>query len=233
MLKKYVDDLFLVVPANAVRDILRIFNALEPRIQFTHELESNQSIPFLDMTVSRCTETNGFTTNWYRKPIASGRVLNYHSLHPMNQKVGTTIGLMDRVLRLSDSKFFNDNRRLIMEMLRDNDYPNKLVNRLLQQYMERSNINHRPTELVDASNTSNEDRVVRRYCSLPYIPGVSERVSKTIKSTMENVEISMRSYKNIGKYFTKLKDHVPKSHNSNLVYSVPCIETTLARRHNI
>lgn len=65
MLKKYVDDLFLVILTDALDSILRIFNALEPRFQFTHEIEIDGTLPFLNMKVKRCLYTHGFTCNWY------------------------------------------------------------------------------------------------------------------------------------------------------------------------
>lgn len=81
IIRKHVDDLFLILPRHLMDEILRIFNDLEPRIQFTCEREHELTLPFLDMTIHRCELSHTFYTNWYRKPISSGRLLNYQSLH--------------------------------------------------------------------------------------------------------------------------------------------------------
>lgn len=86
IIKKYVDDLFLLLQADQVDHVLSMFNSIEERIQFTFEQESSGSIPFLDMTLFRDEETRGFYTKWYRKPVSSGRILNYGSIHPLGQK---------------------------------------------------------------------------------------------------------------------------------------------------
>lgn len=222
IIKKYVDDLFLVLPRQLVDQVLRIFNGIEPRIQFTCERERENMLPFLDMTIHRCEATHTFYTNWYRKPISSGRLLNYRSLHPLNQKIGTVVGFIDRVMRLSDRRFFETNTEIIVQLLRDNDYPMKLINRLLHRYITtRANTTATIVDQPTAATVTGE-LAIKRYFSLPYVPNVSERIVRSVKSIMANVEISMKSFKNVGRYFTKLKDPTPKLMESNVVYSIPC-----------
>jgi len=50
---RYVDDIFLITPKNKVDLILRTFNGYHPRLRFTHELENNNSISFLNTSVIR------------------------------------------------------------------------------------------------------------------------------------------------------------------------------------
>lgn len=73
--KKYVDDLFLIIPRDKIDRILQKFNSQEERIQFTYEIESNGRLLFLD--VIRNETTRMFQTDWYRKSISSGRILSY------------------------------------------------------------------------------------------------------------------------------------------------------------
>lgn len=219
IIKKYVDDLFLVLPRHLIDDVLRIFNGVEPRIQFTYERENELSLPFLDMTIHRCEETHTFYTNWFRKPISSGRLLNYQSLHPLNQKIGTAAGFIDRVFKLSDRRFELTNKEMIVKLLQGNDYPTRLINRLLNRYFTTS-ANSNQIQSTDVINT--EVPALKRYYSLPYVPHVSEKIVSSVKSIMTNAEISMKSFKNVGRYFTRLKDPTPKMIQSNVIYSVPC-----------
>ncbi|KAJ6646371.1 hypothetical protein Bhyg_01582 [Pseudolycoriella hygida] len=77
----YVDDHLVVCQEKVVKTILSRLNAFDPNhIKFTCEMEQNQSINYLDLTVIR--EHGSIITNWYSKSIASNRMLNYHSSHP-------------------------------------------------------------------------------------------------------------------------------------------------------
>ncbi|XP_071580435.1 uncharacterized protein [Temnothorax nylanderi] len=70
---RYVDDIFAIVPRNAVKTLLDVFNNYHPRLRFTFEAEVDGSIPFLDTLVIR--DGDRLITNWYRKPTFSGRLL--------------------------------------------------------------------------------------------------------------------------------------------------------------
>ncbi|XP_062701661.1 uncharacterized protein LOC134285233 isoform X2 [Aedes albopictus] len=83
ILKKYVDDIFLAVPSDAIDHVLQEFNRHEERLQLTVEVEEECKLPYLDMTVIRNSDQT-LSTEWYSKPIASGRMLNWHSFHHRN-----------------------------------------------------------------------------------------------------------------------------------------------------
>lgn len=96
ILKKYVDDLYLIIPSNLLNEIHIIFNSIEPGIEFTYEEENDCKLQFLDMVAIRDISSGGFLTDWYQKPISSCRQLNFKSIHPMNQKISTATGLVNR-----------------------------------------------------------------------------------------------------------------------------------------
>ena len=79
--RRYADDTFLVFKDIAQVELFRAYlNSQHPNIQFTLECEQNNSLNFLDMTV---THTNGrFTTHTYRKPTHSGLGTHYESFIP-------------------------------------------------------------------------------------------------------------------------------------------------------
>ncbi|XP_072395339.1 uncharacterized protein [Diabrotica undecimpunctata] len=51
--KRYVDDLILATPPDKILSTLSVFNSVDPHLQFTCELEVDNSIPFLDMRIIR------------------------------------------------------------------------------------------------------------------------------------------------------------------------------------
>lgn len=88
---KYVDDLLLAIPEDKSEVIMHIFNNYHPKLKFSIEIEQDNKNPFLDTLIIR--ENNQLITDWYRKPIRSDVYLNYHSHHPLSQKVNTALGL--------------------------------------------------------------------------------------------------------------------------------------------
>ena len=45
---RYVDDILLALPSDAINDTLNIFNSLHTRLQFTLEVDTNGRLSFLD-----------------------------------------------------------------------------------------------------------------------------------------------------------------------------------------
>ncbi|XP_055527748.1 uncharacterized protein LOC129720313 [Wyeomyia smithii] len=97
---KYVDDLMMSIPPDKIQQDMDIFNKHNPHIQFTYELGIDKRIPFLDMLLIR-TDDQQIKTEWFMKPIASGRLLNYNSQHPLHQKINVAMNFINRVQRLS------------------------------------------------------------------------------------------------------------------------------------
>ncbi|XP_072758712.1 uncharacterized protein [Anoplolepis gracilipes] len=54
---RYVDNIFAIVPRDCVDSIVSMFNSYHNRLQFTHEIENNNSINFLDTSVNRIGNT--------------------------------------------------------------------------------------------------------------------------------------------------------------------------------
>lgn len=86
LIKVYVDDTFLIAPEDSTDILLQTFNSVHEKIQFTMEVESDQSLPFLDTLVTR----NGdhLTTEWYSN---SDSVLHYMSYHPFLRKLASHV----------------------------------------------------------------------------------------------------------------------------------------------
>ncbi|XP_062714289.1 uncharacterized protein LOC134291043 [Aedes albopictus] len=142
-IRKYVDDLIMAIPLNKLQHIMDIFNSYDIHIQFTYELEVENCLPFLDMLLTRH-DNQKVTTRWYQKPIASGRFLNFHSFHPMNQKLNTAKNFIKRVNKLSTDLDEHDKIKIIDDQLKQNGFPKSLRNRLTNRMNEHSmNEQHR------------------------------------------------------------------------------------------
>ena len=75
--RRYVDDIFLMFESrDHVKKFFKYMNSHHPNIQFTCEVESNNKISFLDISV----------TSLYGKKTFSGVYLNFNSFLPMDYK---------------------------------------------------------------------------------------------------------------------------------------------------
>ena len=70
---------YIYLLENKVEDILCRFNSIDKKRIFTLERSVNNNINFLDLNIQII--NNKIKTNWYRKPIWSGRYINFFSNH--------------------------------------------------------------------------------------------------------------------------------------------------------
>ncbi|XP_058817193.1 uncharacterized protein LOC131680499 [Topomyia yanbarensis] len=213
-LKKYVDDLITALPANEIDHVKSALNAYNPHIQFTCEIESNNRLPYLDMVLIR-TDEQRILTDWYKKPVASGRILNFLSLHPLTQKLNTAMGFIARVFRLSTYKTENQKKLTVREYLRNNNYPSTLVNRLINRFVNQnpSTVNDRPPE--------SEQKV---YRSLHHVDVLTPALARIVQRNHKNVRLGFKCTKTNAILFSKLKDPTPLLSKRNIIYRIPCTE---------
>lgn len=135
-IRKYVDDSITAVPSTKVQASCDTLNSYNDHLQFTVECEVDGKIPFLDLSLVRNPNDGSITTTCYMKPISSGRILNYYSSHSNNQIMGTAIGLIQRAIRLT-SNFNQDMLNIIFRLLRNNNYPFTVINKLVNQQLSK------------------------------------------------------------------------------------------------
>ena len=73
-----MDDTFLIMDKSEIDLVLITFNNYDINLKFTHEIEENNSISFLDVLVKK---NNKIVTDWYLKSVYSGRVIHFKSSH--------------------------------------------------------------------------------------------------------------------------------------------------------
>ncbi|XP_062539104.1 uncharacterized protein LOC134207396 [Armigeres subalbatus] len=211
VLKKYVDDLILSVPQEKIDEVIEIFNQYHPKIQFTVEVEKDGRIPFLDLLLVRQNDQT-VKTEWYMKPIASGRFINYHSEHSLRLKVNVATNFIHRVMDFSTNLDTRTTKNIIFSQLKLNDYPARVINRLIDRSRERqvtTNDDVRP----------NEDTV---YRSMVHVGQLSNKIQKSLKKDYPNVTISTKNTPTVGTLPPPVKDVVDQGDRSNVIYRIPC-----------
>ena len=158
--KRYVDDTFPVSDRDHVDDFLQHLNCQQSTIRFTMEIKKDNTIPFLDITVTR--DSNGLvTTTVYRKPTHINQYIAYDSHHPQSVKRATVKCLYDRAKRLTTkASVISEKKRHLSSVLISNGYPSSFVRKLVK------------TARVTASKEPAQE--FESIAVLPNINGVSE-----------------------------------------------------------
>ena len=194
-----------MVPEDKVSDILQYINGFENSIKFTCEREVENSLPFLDVHVTRVGRT--FKTKVYCKPTHTDRYLDFNSNHAFTHKMSVSRCLYNRAaLFSSDAHDKNREFHRIMNVLKQNNFPDHVIKR-----MNESN-----------SNSSASDVTVNGYVSLPYIKGCSERISRVLKRF--NIKSHYKPINKLINIFGLPKDPVEQNKKCGVVYEVPCSE---------
>lgn len=211
--KRYVDDCLMAVPENQTIKVLDLFNSFNEKLQFTIEIEDNNNINFLDMTLTRNHKTHKIVTQWYTKPTWSGRYLNYMSCHPKKQKLSVIVGLVDRALYLTSPALRPQSLNKVKDTLTKNNFKIKDIDRIIKQ---RTFKMYNKLQIKHKNLTEAEDRFV----ALPYTSGLSEKIAYILRK--HGVRTCHKSQNKLNSMFTPLKSKTPTVKQSNVVYSIPC-----------
>ena len=86
LLKRYVDDTFVILHQSQKEEFLQHINSVDPSIKFTTKKpKEDGSMPFLGILVTP-QEDGTLTTCAYRKPTPTDLYLQWHSHHSLSCK---------------------------------------------------------------------------------------------------------------------------------------------------
>jgi len=88
-----------------------------------------------------------------------GRFLNFYSQHPISQKKGTILSLVDRMFLLSHPEFHEKNLTFIIKILIDNDYP---IDFILKTIINRLKHLIKKTNLLTKKNNSEKVQMKKK-----------------------------------------------------------------------
>lgn len=201
----------MTVPSDFIDLTLSTFNSFHDRLQFTSEVEVDRKINFLDVTI--IVENNVLIFDWFHKSTFSGRYLNYYSQHPICQKKGTIIGLVDRVFSLSHPRFHYKNLDLIIRILLDNCYPLSVIFDVINQRLRFLIMNRDRDDHRTLNNSST-------FITVPYLPNVTEHFRSITKNL--DVKLSYTSLNKLNKFIKVHKNYIPANFKTNVVYKINC-----------
>ncbi|XP_055539553.1 uncharacterized protein LOC129726638 [Wyeomyia smithii] len=241
VLRKFVDDFILALPEKQIVHTLHIFNSYNAHLQFTMEKETNNQLPFLDTLVIRNTDQS-INTEWFSKNIASGRLLNYFSFHPMHTKMNVARNFIKRVIQITTNKPIDQQNHTIIQHLRQNNYPVSLIKRLLNRAHKTANIaiatdphNHNmqknspnvsqhTSDLRTTTANPSQTEVITMYRSITNIPQLNTAISRILSSDFPQIRLAYRPIGTIKQLLPPIKDPVPSTQRSCVIYSIPCTD---------
>lgn len=232
--KAYVDDHITAIPRDKIEIMKEALESFDPLIKFTYEIEDDRSseINYLDITVKRNTD-GSIITNWFHKPIASNRILNFYSSHPQRMKFNTVKNFIRRVFSFSHKCHWNDNLVRIDNILRKNNYPIGVIKKLIasvrsdnvqarienNQRFERSSYRFLSNNSTNNNITQSSNKM---YSALSYVPDLSESLARSCEYFVPEFRAAMRPAKQISTLFKNTKHKIPNKEKSGLVYGVQC-----------
>jgi hypothetical protein len=246
-LKIYVDDSSLAVPKNKADYVLSVFNSCHEKIQFTIEMEENNRAPFLDVEIIR-KDDGKLLTDWYHKPTASGRTLNYLSFSPSHYKKNIIINMLHKINTLSSAEFIPKNIKKMREILKQNNYPKFYINKIINEYYtklnqnsnitnninQNDNITNNPNQndnannisITDASNLTTEtinQTTSKKFLKFAYIPAINKKIENIFREYDNTSKFVYYHDKKVSRLFSRIKDSEMKENQSYLIYKINCL----------
>ena len=143
---RYVDDILLICNKHIIdiNDTVTLFNSLSPILKFSLEVETNNRLNYLDLTVIK--DRNGFSYEIYRKPTATDTIIPNDSCHPSEQKMAAIKYFANRINTYGLS---NDNKQIeidtVKQILHNNSYHVSMLDNMMKENgIRKHNIQQSP-----------------------------------------------------------------------------------------
>ena len=217
--RRYVDDIFILCRDKEHHSqFLKYMNSKHENISFTEETESNNTMPFLDVLITR---SNGsFVTSLYRKATFSGVFTNFYSFISIQFKASLISTLLYRCFHLTSSnELFHQEVERLREILAKNSYPLEFIDQCITSFLNKQ-YKPKPTVATVEPKTTT--------IMLPFLGKVSleirNRLRKYTKKYVQNcckLQVIFRSQRRLKRLFS-FKDKLPTSLQSYIIYLYKC-----------
>ena len=220
--RRYVDDIFLRFDnIQCLHSFQQYMNMQHQNMNFTSELEENDSLAFLDVYVSRVVGSGRLITSVYRKPTFSGVYTNYDSFIPTAYKSGLVYILLYRSHRICTNWHqidieFNKIRSFMLK----NGYPSVLIDKTVSFFLNK-------LYSTQPSPSATENNVKNYQIILPYLGAFTKRVERKIKQGLKE-HLPGTKFSFIYRASTRMrnlfsfKDRIPAYIRSGVVYQYTC-----------
>lgn len=166
---RFVDDSHPCLRKHDAHSFLTHLNSINPHINFTMEMAKDGCLPFLDTLAKR--DDDKITVEVYRKPTHTDKYLDFSSCHPAQHKRSVVKTLMDRAEKIPSTLLGKTNEtKYVQAVLKENVYNMRFQNSCRQ-------ITNNEIRTETRQNNTGEF-----FTTLPYIQGVSEKLSRILRN---------------------------------------------------
>ena len=178
-------------------------------IKFTHEEETDNSIPFLDTHIHR-RHDGSVKVKVYSKKTHTSQYLAFDSHHPLHQKMGVIRTLMNRCEEIvTEEEDKEEERGTIMKALEDCGYPRWTVKNVKDDMKKKVQ--------KKGNNKQENDVKSKGMVVLPYMSGVSEKLARIFKK--RGIVTAMKPQSTLRSLLVHPKD---KTDPKEGVYTIDC-----------
>jgi len=184
---------------------LAYLNSINPRIQWTMEMEQEGYLPFVDLNL--CKQSFRITAGIYRKKSHTLKYSNFSSNRPRAEQLGIIKSMLHRAYSLCDEEEGQKDAevKLLSHAFISSGYTPKEVDRVIGSY-----VFDKPKEEREAENRTDT------LC-IPYVRGASDRLRKQL--AREGVNVIFKRGQTLGKYL--INGGPPKNNRrKNVVYKI-------------
>ena len=188
-----------------------------PNIKLTHELEEDNSLPFLDILVTHV--ENGFSAKLYRKKTFTGLCTHFDILSPVQYRINLISALINRAFQICSSYIALHHQVCnIKRFLQQNRFPLQLIDHNIKRFLNKQYV-------VDIKPSSVPKLPI--FLFIPYLGVYSIHLKKRLTRFLVKIyphvdyRIVFQAHKPIVSLFS-FKDRVPSYICSSVVYKFTC-----------
>ena len=171
---RFVDDILVywIGTDRQLKLFLNFLNKINPKIQFTLEIEEQNKINFLDISIKR--NINNFSFSVYRKNTCTDTIMPNSSEHPKNIKLSSIYSFVHRLLNIPMShEDYMTELNTILKIANNNGYNSSVVYRVLHNKQHR--------QLIKQFYCGESIPLVKQYRKVPFIGPTSIKISNQFK----------------------------------------------------
>ena len=206
-----MDDTLEVIKKGQAENLTNHLNSVDESgsIKFTHEEETNGSIPFLDTLIVRTGDRVKLKV--YRKKTHTNQYLSFHSHHPLHHKLGVVRTLLDRCEGIvTEEEDRKEERNTIKDALKVCGYPTWTMTTVQDQLNKKEE--RKANKKKEKDQEKNRGMVI-----VPYVKSLSEKVARIMKK--RRISTAMKPHTTLRNLLVHPKDKLDPREG---VYKIDC-----------
>jgi hypothetical protein len=211
---RYVDDIFCIAKRNTIDRLLVIMNRRHATIKFTHEIEEDGALCFLDTKIKRKLD-GSLEFEIFRKPTSTTRYITSDSQHSSQHKAAAFNSMLNRICTYPIS---DDHRaeeiETIKKIAKVNGYGEKFIDQMYQHHLKKKQLR----ELTTLTPVSDEQTIKR--VAVPFHPPITNKLQGVFKKHQIKMVHSTRG--KLGELLGNPKDQVETLQKSG-IYKIDCL----------